>query len=73
MGLNLFPYALCSFGALGDTLPAFLTLGGCMQGLDELLCALFGTRFRFASPSAGELWHPSVFKLVCVCVCVCVW
>lgn len=57
----------------------YLSLGACMDGLNNLFCQLFGVSLMSEQPGAGEVWNEDVRKLVgshspkvCMRVCVCV-
>ncbi|XP_067364151.1 mitochondrial intermediate peptidase-like isoform X3 [Channa argus] len=41
----------------------YLSLGGCMEGLNNLFSHLFGVSFMSEHPSAGEVWSEDVRKL----------
>ncbi|KAF3692966.1 Mitochondrial intermediate peptidase [Channa argus] len=43
----------------------YLSLGGCMEGLNNLFSHLFGVSFMSEHPSAGEVWSEDVRKLDC--------
>ncbi|XP_037728638.1 mitochondrial intermediate peptidase [Drosophila subpulchrella] len=44
----------------------FFSLGGCMEGLDNLLQALYGVRLENTDIEPGESWHNDVYKLAAV-------
>ncbi|XP_003737717.1 mitochondrial intermediate peptidase [Galendromus occidentalis] len=43
---------------------AYLSLSTCMEGLDMIFQSLYGVTIRVADPLPGELWHPSVIKMI---------
>ncbi|KAH8272625.1 hypothetical protein KR018_010190 [Drosophila ironensis] len=48
-----------------EFLPYF-SLGGCMDGLDNLLQALYGVRLENTETKPGESWHDDIYKLAVV-------
>ncbi|KAH8241996.1 hypothetical protein KR026_007496 [Drosophila bipectinata] len=48
-----------------EFLPYF-SLGGCMDGLDNLLHALYGVRLQNTDMEPGESWHNDIYKLAVV-------
>ncbi|EDV38196.1 uncharacterized protein Dana_GF13838 [Drosophila ananassae] len=48
-----------------EFLPYF-SLGGCMDGLDNLLQALYGVRLQNTDMEPGESWHNDIYKLAVV-------
>ncbi|XP_034102528.1 mitochondrial intermediate peptidase [Drosophila albomicans] len=48
-----------------EFLPYF-SLGGCMEGLDNLLHSLYGVRLQTAEMEPGESWHSDIHKLAVV-------
>jgi len=44
----------------------FFSLGGCMEGLDNLLQALYGVRLENTDIEPGESWHSDIYKLAAV-------
>ncbi|XP_030370553.1 mitochondrial intermediate peptidase [Scaptodrosophila lebanonensis] len=48
-----------------EFLPYF-SLGGCMEGLDNLLHALYGVRLENTEMEPGESWHSDIYKLAVV-------
>ncbi|EDW49534.1 mitochondrial intermediate peptidase [Drosophila sechellia] len=48
-----------------EFLPYF-SLGGCMEGLDNLLHALYGIRLQNTDLKPGEAWHNDIYKLAVV-------
>ncbi|KAH8297311.1 hypothetical protein KR044_010304 [Drosophila immigrans] len=48
-----------------EFLPYF-SLGGCMEGLDNLLHSLYGVRLQTAEMEPGEAWHSDIYKLAVV-------
>ncbi|KAH8372959.1 hypothetical protein KR009_008978 [Drosophila setifemur] len=48
-----------------EFLPYF-SLGGCMEGLDNLLQALYGVRLENTEMQPGESWHGDIYKLAVV-------
>ncbi|XP_033233751.1 mitochondrial intermediate peptidase [Drosophila pseudoobscura] len=48
-----------------EFLPYF-SLGGCMEGLDNLLQALYGVRLENSEMEPGESWHSDIYKLAVV-------
>ncbi|ALC41377.1 CG7791 [Drosophila busckii] len=45
-----------------EFLPYF-SLGGCMEGLDNLLHSLYGVRLQCSEMEPGESWHSDIYKL----------
>ncbi|KAH8366864.1 hypothetical protein KR084_008553 [Drosophila pseudotakahashii] len=45
-----------------EFLPYF-SLGGCIEGLDNLLQALYGVRLENTEMEPGESWHNDIYKL----------
>ncbi|EDW01834.1 mitochondrial intermediate peptidase [Drosophila grimshawi] len=48
-----------------EFLPYF-SLGGCMEGLDNLLHSLYGVRLQNTEMEPGESWHSDIYKLAVV-------
>ncbi|WAR55016.1 hypothetical protein PtB15_4B634 [Puccinia triticina] len=45
-------------------LPAYFSVGRCLEGLSLLFTRIYGISFHLETPDGpGELWHPSVVKL----------
>lgn len=42
----------------------YLSLGGCMEGLNSLFSQLYGVSLMSEHPGAGEVWSEDVRKLV---------
>lgn len=42
----------------------YLSLGACMEGLNNLFSQLYGVSLMSEHPSAGEVWSEDVRKLV---------
>ncbi|XP_050743531.1 mitochondrial intermediate peptidase isoform X2 [Drosophila biarmipes] len=49
-----------------DEFLPFFSLGGCMEGLDNLLQALYGVRLENTEMEPGESWHNDIYKLAAV-------
>jgi len=47
----------------GAEFAPFLSLGACMEGLDNLLHSLYNIRLVNAEMEHGEAWSPEVYKL----------
>ncbi|KAF4527829.1 hypothetical protein B566_EDAN016313 [Ephemera danica] len=47
----------------GAEFAPYLSLGACMEGLDNLLHALYGVRLKNDEMLPGEAWAPDVYKL----------
>ncbi|XP_037952357.1 mitochondrial intermediate peptidase [Teleopsis dalmanni] len=45
-----------------EFLPYF-SLGGCMEGLDNLMQSLFGITLKNVEMEPGEIWHNDIYKL----------
>lgn len=45
----------------------YLSLGACMEGLNNLFSELYGVSLMSEPPSAGEVWSEDVRKLVILC------
>lgn len=48
----------------------YLSLGACMEGLNNLLSQLYGVSLMSEQPSTGEVWSEDVRKLVMLIACV---
>lgn len=44
----------------------YLSLGACMEGLNNLFCQLYGVSLMSEQPGVGEVWSEDVRKLVSV-------
>lgn len=44
----------------------YLSLGACMEGLNNLFCQLYGVSLLSEQPGVGEVWSEDVRKLVSV-------
>jgi Zn-dependent oligopeptidase len=51
----------------GAEFAPYLSLGACMEGLDQLLHSLYGIRLENAEMNPGESWAPDVYKLAGTC------
>lgn len=59
-----FPFALSRYNIEPSLYSPYLSLGACMEGLNNLFSQLYGVSLMSEHPGAGEVWSEDVRKLV---------
>uniref|UniRef100_A0A3Q2PLP4 Mitochondrial intermediate peptidase n=1 Tax=Fundulus heteroclitus TaxID=8078 RepID=A0A3Q2PLP4_FUNHE len=64
--LTDFPFALSRYNIEPSLYSPYLSLGACMEGLNNLFSRLYGVSLMSEQPGAGEVWSEDVRKLAVV-------